>query len=572
MKKNLLILALLTLSNLVYSQACINGPVIINLNQTVVFTSINAAQCTTCYDWDINGDSVSSDNVVVGTLKIVGTDMNQSVSITGVSLGPFTIDLTYFSEKGCKSCTITGTVVNPVPPGCWSDVSSGGGHTVALKTNGTLWAWGANGGHGQLGDGTNLDSNVPVQIGTDTNWSKISAGNHTVALKTNGTLWAWGDNNFGQLGNGTNIDSNVPVQIGTDTNWSKISAGMGNTVAIKTNGTLWVWGKNTSGQVGDGTNIDRNIPIQIGTATNWSKILSVHEHTVAIKTDGTLWAWGWNANGQLGDGTTTNKLIPTQIGTANNWKELGGTWYSTTAIKTDGTLWAWGDNSVGELGDGTNISKIVPTQVGVDTNWKALSKPGDFHTIALKTNGTLWAWGLNHEWWSGGNIGQLGDGTYIDRNSPVQIGTGTNWSIVSAAGVNSSAVRTDGTLWTWGLGVWGQIGDGNNIDRNVPTSVSCSALPPTPRKNTNQSDFGINYIKNSDLRLYPNPTSDIIKIEVDNDKIIDITLLDVNARFINKFKIDNNKTQIDLSKEKEGVYFLEIKTHKGEKKCKVIKK
>lgn len=571
MKKNLLILALLALSNLAYSQ-CIKGPVTINLNQTVVFTSVNVAQCTTCYDWDINNDAGSSDNATVGTLHIVGTDINQTVSITGVSVGPFTIDLTYFTEKECRTCTITGTVINPVPPGCWSDVSSGGGQTSAVKTNGTLWTWGLN-NQGQLGDGTYIDSYVPIQIGTDTNWSKVSAANHTVALKTNGTLWAWGDNNFGQLGDGTNIDRNTPIQIGTDTNWSKISAGMGNTVALKTNGTLWVWGSNNTGQVGDGTTVNKNVPVQIGTDTNWSKILSVHGHTVALKTDGTLWAWGWNVYGQLGDGTTSNKLIPTQIGTANNWKEVGATWYSTAAIKTDGTLWAWGDNLVGELGDGTNISKIIPTQVGVDTNWKALSKPGDFHTIALKTNGTLWAWGPNHEWWSGGNIGQLGDGTYIDRNSPVQVGTGTNWSIISAGGVNSSAVKTDGTLWTWGFGVWGQLGNGATTDSNIPISVSCSVVPPpTPKMSINQSNLTVDPIKSIDLRLYPNPTSDIINVEVDNDKIIDITLLDVNARFINKFKVDNNKTQIDLSKEKQGIYFLEIKTNKGEKKAKVIKK
>jgi alpha-tubulin suppressor-like RCC1 family protein len=348
--------------------------------------------------------------------------------------------------------------------GCWMSVLAGGYHTIAQKTDGTLWAWGGN-YYGQLGDGTNVNKNTPIQIGTATNWKAIAAGyGHTIALKTDGTLWAWGYNEYGQLGDGTNVNKNTPIQIGTATNWKAITAKGTHTIALKTDGTLWAWGYNVYGQLGDGTTDDKNTPIQIGAATNWKAITTGLHHTIALKTDGTLWAWGYNVYGQLGDGTTDDKNTPIQIGAATNWKAITPGRYHTIALKTDGTLWAWGYNDHGQLGDGTNTNKNTPIQIKTATNWHETTA-GYGHTLALKTDNTLWAWGYNVN-------GQLGDGTNADKNTPIQIGIATNWQTISNNEAHNIALRTDGTLWAWGYNYFGQLGDGTTASKYTPTLMS----------------------------------------------------------------------------------------------------
>jgi len=159
-----------------------------------------------------------------------------------------------------------------------------------------------------------VNKSRPVQVGTGTNWRVVAAGyDHTVAVKTDGTLWASGDNGYGQLGDGTTADKLSPVQVGTDTNWQVVAAGESHTVAVKAGGTLWAWGWNNSGQLGDGTTASKSSPVQVGTDTMWRVVAAGAYHTVSVKTDGTLWAWGDNYYGQLGDGTAWQET-PIQIG------------------------------------------------------------------------------------------------------------------------------------------------------------------------------------------------------------------------------------------------------------------
>ena len=383
------------------------------------------------------------------------------------------------------TASTTGTVIitaKIMDPAGVQMVVTGSNYTVVLKTDGTLWAWGYN-YYGQLGDGTNgsgTNKNTPVQVGTANDWISVTAGDHhTLAIKTDGTLWAWGANSNGQLGDGTNADKNTPVQVGTANDWASVSADGYHTIAIKTDGTLWAWGYNDYGQLGDGTNgsgTNKNTPVQIGTDNDWSSVSAGNLFTSAIKTDGTLWAWGANSNGQLGDGTNgsgTNKNTPVQVGTANDWASVSAGNIFTSAIKTDGTLWAWGANSNGQLGDGTNGSstnKNTPVQVGTANDWSSVSA-GGFHTIAVKTDGTLWAWGANSN-------GQLGDGTNgsgTNKNTPVQVGTANDWASVSVGGNHTIAVKTDGTLWAWGYNYDGQLGDGTNTARNIPTKIGTTS-------------------------------------------------------------------------------------------------
>ena len=382
-----------------------------------------------------------------------------------------------YSYNNSNGCASVDTLKLTTTTGCYKAISAGSTHTIAIKTDGTLWAWGYN-GYVLLGDGTYNGTNSPVQIGTASNWASISTGwSHTIALKTDGTLWAWGYNGDGELGDGTTTDKNSPVQIGTATNWASVGAGSFHSIAIKTDGSLWAWGDNWAGQLGDGTTADRKSPVQIGTATNWASISGGQYHTIAIKTDGSLWAWGYNWAGQLGDGTTTQRISPVQIGTATNWASISAGGYHTLAIKTDGSLWAWGNNYRGQLGDGTTTDKYSPVQIGTAPNWASISA-GAYHNIAIKTDGSLWAWGNNYN-------GQLGDGTNTDRNTPVQIGTAKNWANISVSNYSdtlgySIAIKTDGSLWAWGHNGYGQLGDGTTTQRNSPVQISsCLGCIPT---------------------------------------------------------------------------------------------
>jgi alpha-tubulin suppressor-like RCC1 family protein len=173
-------------------------------------------------------------------------------------------------------------------------------------------------------------------------------------------------------------------------------------------------------------------------------ILADHDPSSLIFADSTstLWAWGDNDKGTLGDGTTTNRRTPTQEATgAANWSAVAAGGYHTVALKSNGTLWAWGWNYYGQLGDGTsNRTTITPIQIGSDTNWSAIAA-GDTHTIALKSDGTLWAWGWNY-------YGQLGDGSTGINTAPIQESSGsTNWSAIAAGYDHTVALKSDGTLW-----------------------------------------------------------------------------------------------------------------------------
>jgi alpha-tubulin suppressor-like RCC1 family protein len=204
-------------------------------------------------------------------------------------------------------------------------------------------------------------------------------------------------------------------------------------------------------------------PTQVGTATDWIKIGAGEEHFLAVKSNGTLWTWGNNYFGELGDGTIISRSLPAQIGTETDWGSVSSGGYAfSIVIKTNGTLWAWGRNEYGQLGDGTFGDRLTPVQIGSDTNWQFVAQ-GGFNCVAKKTNGTLWSWGRN-------NVGQLGFPTSTSINTPTQIGTATNWNKISAGTGHVMAIKSDGTLWTWGYNASGQLGIGSTDD-SLPIQV-----------------------------------------------------------------------------------------------------
>ena len=328
-----------------------------------------------------------------------------------------------------------------------------------------LNAWGLN-SHGRLGDGTTTNRSSPVQIGALTTWADISAGYQmTLSTKTDGTLWAWGFNNYGQLGLTNTTAYSSPKQVGALTDWLSVTgAGYNFSASIKTNGTLWTWGYNNNGQLGHGNTSDINSPKQVGALTDWLKISAGDYNFIATKTDGTLWSWGKNNVGQLGDGTTTNRSSPVQVGALTTWYSVASGSLHTMATKTDGTLWTWGQGSFGKLGLGNTTSYSSPKQVGTLTDWLTIASGGQ-SSFAIKTDGTLWTWGY-------ANDGALGHGNGISYSSPKQLGALTNWTKTAAGGnYFGGAIKTDGTLWTWGGNASGQLGLGNTTNISSPQQV-----------------------------------------------------------------------------------------------------
>ena len=351
----------------------------------------------------------------------------------------------------------------PSEPATIAAVAVGSNHTMILKTDGTLWATGAN-GSGQLGDGTQIDRSTPVQVTTMTNVAAVAAGgSHTMIVKADGTLWATGRNEKGQLGDGTTEDKSTPVQVTTMANVAAVAAGGAHTMIVKTDGTLWATGWNSQGQLGVGTLTDHLTPIQVTAMTNVAATSASTLHTMIVKTDGTLWATGFNATGELGDGTPANKSTPVQVTTMANVAAVSAGFSHTMIVKTDGTLWATGWNSQGQHGDGTTEQKFTPVQVMTITNVAAVAAATN-STMIVKTDGTLWATG-------GNSAGQHGDGTTAEKLTLAQVTTITNVAAVATGSSHTMILRTDGTLFGTGNNTSGQLGNGTTANTSTPVQV-----------------------------------------------------------------------------------------------------
>jgi len=326
-----------------------------------------------------------------------------------------------------------------------------------------LWTWGQTSG---LGDGA-ANRSSPANVGS-IEWIFVASTNYgALAIKAPGTLWAWGTNSNGQLGLGDTVTRVTPTQVGTLSGWASIKTDASSGVlAIKTDGTLWSWGRNEAGRLGQGDTIYRSSPVQVGALTDWASVALGFRSGHGIKTDGTLWSWGHNGNyGQLGDGTLISRSSPIQVGSDTNWSSVDVSQYTVNAIKTGGTLWAWGSNAQGQLGQGDTISRSSPTQVGALTNWSKISISANAigGSVAIKTDGTLWAWG--------GTVTEILGLGGTTPSSPSQVGLLTNWSTINAHGKPSLAIKTDGTLWVWGNGFFGGLGLGNTNNINSPVQI-----------------------------------------------------------------------------------------------------
>ncbi|WP_347273655.1 cell wall anchor protein [Candidatus Kuenenia sp.] len=364
----------------------------------------------------------------------------------------------------------TGTQPQPEPtPGVVTPQISGGwSHTLALDSEGKLWAWGYN-EDGQLGDGTNDNQTTPVavQINALTTITSVDCGgDHSLALDSLGRVWAWGYNGDGELGGGTTENnSNVPVSVPNLTDIIAISAGGEYSMALSSDGSVLTWGANSDGQLGNGNTDENSVPTKISGLPVMKGISAGEAHGLAVTEDGFVYAWGINDEGQIGNGekSANNPVLnPVQVqGLTDIDAVCAGTSFSL-ALGIDGRVWAWGLNDEGQLGDGTNTNSTTPVEVTNLTKISAVACGSD-HSLAIR-NGKVKSWGLNDE-------GQLGDGSTRSSSAPLDV-TGLSDIVYVAAGESHSlAITSKGNIYVWGLNGDGQLGDGTNRSSRTPKTI-----------------------------------------------------------------------------------------------------
>jgi alpha-tubulin suppressor-like RCC1 family protein len=341
---------------------------------------------------------------------------------------------------------------------------------------------------------TNLVETL-TQSGTATNWKQIAPSDFfNIGLKLDGTIWGWGQNDYFQVGDGTLTNRYSPVQIGTATDWKMVATSQTRSgFALKNNGTLWGWGSNGAGLLGDSTVQTRNVPTQLNADTDWKTISLGTAHILALKNNGTLWAWGTGTYGECGDNLPLSyyRDTPQQVGTDSDWKIIATGRNMSFGIKTNGTLWAWGKNNLGQLGDGTTVNKSHPVQIGTETNWAAVA-PGLEHVVALKTNGEVVTWGANY-------FGQLGNGTTTGTITPAAI-TITGCVLDNAVfgkendGVVLAPNPTTGKVFLDGVGVYQSVGVYNCLGQEV-LSLDCARDDKTVTLDLSDYPSGVYLVK-----------------------------------------------------------------------------
>ena len=378
-----------------------------------------------------------------------------------------------------------------------STIMGGEVHNVALKSDGTVWCWGWN-SFGQLGDGTTNDEYVPVQTGLNavpplTSVTKLGGRPYfTLAVKSDGTIWAWGMNRYGQMGNNTvnpltGPQVTVPVLVsnswpgGAVNNPKQVTCGYQFGAALLTNGTVWTWGSGSHGELGDGATTANYTPVQVPNLTNIVAISAGWFHILALRSDGTVWDWGNNVNGELGDGTAINRFSPVQALNVSNIASVSGGDAHSTALASNGVVWKWGLNDLGELGNGSTNSSpnsfpapILADQYGAGFSNIVLASARDYHNIAVKADGSVWMWGANDQ-------GQCGNGTTNAtwRPTPV-VGLGSRVGLPVNVAHNVQPGYAD-LSWSSATGEFFAVEYTTNlaVGFNVTWQSNILATPPT---------------------------------------------------------------------------------------------
>jgi len=369
---------------------------------------------------------------------------------------------------GTTTDRLTPVVVSGLGSGATA-IAAGPGHTCAVTSAGALWCWGSN-ADGQLGDGTTTDALTPVAVKyLGSGVASVATGSqHTCAVTSAGAVWCWGSGTDGRLGDGNGTAALTPVSVsGLLSGVVAVTAGFRHTCALTSAGAVQCWGGNTS-EIGDGATGGRQTPVAVsGLGSGVVAIDAGPSHTCAVTSSGAVWCWGENSDGRLGDGTSTTQNTPAPVNglTSGVAAVAPGNWHSC-AVTEAGAVKCWGWNEDGQLGDGTTTWRVTPVPVsGLGSGVTAVSASSEGHTCALTSGGAVWCWGRN---WAG----ELGDGTTTSRSTPVAvIGLGSGVRAVAAGRWHTCALTNAGAVLCWGDNSLGELGDGTTTNRNTPVVV-----------------------------------------------------------------------------------------------------
>lgn len=347
-------------------------------------------------------------------------------------------------------------------------------HSLLVEADGALYASGS-GFEGQTGFGDFIGSNSFVRVGEDDDWKLVSAGAfHSLGLREDGSLWAWGRGRDGALGDGSLLSWPLPVPVASGVTFDNVSGGSAHTLALDSDGGLWAWGANESGQLGTETSSPCGdpcaaSPLPVGAASGWIDVSAGRAHSVALRSPGTLWTWGGNAAAQLGDGSQDppGAIDPVQVGGDSDWTQVAAGADHTLALKSDRSLWGWGDNTSGQLHPDLPAYVLAPTRIGTDNDWVQIDG-GQYHTVAVKDDGTLWAWGDN-------GYGQLGVGGYGSVDGPTLVGDAADCAFVAAGPISTMCGAAGGPL-SWGGNYSGELGLGTwDVEFTTPQTTVVGA-------------------------------------------------------------------------------------------------
>ncbi|MDB6121388.1 MAG: Alpha-tubulin suppressor and related protein-like protein [Pedosphaera sp.] len=347
-------------------------------------------------------------------------------------------------------------------------VSLGESHGLILATDGSLWTWGADFlGWPVLGLGNVNEQTRLQRIGSDHDWVSISASTeHNVAIKADGSLWAWGQNLEGQLGDGTVTTRNTPVRSITGNDWKQAAAGGCHTVALKKDGTIWSWGMDWAGQLGIGSTTGSMTARQVGSATNWMKVWAAGLETVALKSDGSLWYCGENLNPAFPQGSNSVQVL-TRVSPDTNWVDVGFGNNTIFAIKVDGTLWAWGRNAHAYTGVQDQALDVTPMRVGTDNDWRGVPACGDWWCTGLtKKDGSLWLMDASESKPNGPS------GPYptvqfrrveLQKDVVAYVAGAVHARAPGHHEPIGVALTRDGEVWTWGMALGDPVTPGESV-------------------------------------------------------------------------------------------------------------
>lgn len=407
---------------------------------------------------------------------------------------------------------------------------------TAFLLNDRKYSWGINEA-GQVGNNTTTVQSTAIQTVMSDSWQDIAHGDfHTIALHNNGTIWAWGNNIYGQLGNTTIENELLPIQVGTDTDWIAISAGRFHSLALKADGTLWGWGNNNARELSSSEEPYYFSPYQLSTDTDWDIIKAGFGRTYAIKTDGTLWGRGRNTDGCLGQNPNFGSYLFefTQIGSDTMWTKVSDGQKHTLALKSDSTLWALGNGL--SLGLGSADNTFIPAQIGNDY-WKDFSA-GGLNSIGIKNDGTLWEWGVGY---------YLTGTSFPPSLSPVQKESDADWKSVGVGYMQFLAIKENHTLWTWGRNEGGYGNGTTEATNNTTLIIPCGPVSAASH------DF-------EKTTFYPNPVKDFIEWKSNSE----FAIYHIKNMLGQTIKTGNTiGNQLDLSELKAGMYLLVLETNNG---------